>query len=64
MFRHPEIDVKCHTSGKVTKDELYHWYINHYFKEAGGENSLLVLDSYPAYKDRAKIDKDKPVEKE
>lgn len=59
LFRHPEIDAKCHPSGKVVKELYRYWNSEHYFPHAG-QNSLLVLDSYSAYRDRSQIDQDKP----
>lgn len=62
LFTHPEIFVTSTTSGKVTKTILKDWFIEVYFPTAT-DKSLLILDSFPTYKDRALIDKEKPRKK-
>lgn len=59
MFSHPEIYVVCTSSGKVNKSVLQEWFSEIYFPIAG-RKSLLILDSFPTYKDRSNIDKEKP----
>lgn len=59
LFTHPEIFVQATKSGKVTKNILQTWFEELYFPLTR-DKTLLVLDSYSAYKDLANINQVKP----
>lgn len=58
MFKSKELRLFASSSGKTTKDLVYEWFQDPYFKVAGNESYLTT------YKDRTRIDEDKPPNKD
>jgi hypothetical protein len=63
LFKAPNIYVRASTSGKLTKEELKIWFKDVFFP-AVGERSVLLVDSWTTYKDRAMIQNVTPEDKE
>ena len=59
MKRPPNFVIKASRSHIVTKEIVKDWFIDQYFPVAGN-NSLLILDALPAYRDRSLINALKP----
>lgn len=62
LFRHDEIYTTANSSGKVSKAILKDWFKVVYFPSVSNQ-SLLILDSFPTYKDREQIDEEMPQNK-
>jgi hypothetical protein len=63
LFIAPNIFVKSSKSGKLTKEELKIWFAEVFFP-AIGERSVLLLDSWTTYKDKAMVKSVTPANKE
>jgi hypothetical protein len=63
LFTAPNIYVRSSKSGKLTKEELKIWFTEVFFP-AVGERSVLLLDSWTTYKDKAMIKSVTPADKE
>lgn len=59
MFRHHELNITAHRSGKITKEILKKWFEDIYFEETGRKTCLL-LDSLKTHADTDYYFQEKP----